>query len=467
MSFDSFDFALFLPIVFAIYWLLARRLSLQNTFILFCSYIFYGWWDWRFLGLIILTTLISYHCALRISAARTARAKRLWNTLNISSNLIILGFFKYCNFFIDSFAALASSIGLETSWPVLHIMLPVGISFYTFQALSYTIDVTKGTIQAERSLLSYATYLSFFPQLVAGPIERASHLLPQFLHSREFDYTLAVDGARRMLWGFFKKIAIADSCAGTVQLIFADYHTAHSISLIYGACLFALQIYADFSGYSDIAIGCAQLFGIRLNDNFRVPYFATGIHDFWRRWHISLTSWFRDYIYIPLGGNRCPKHRIIINTLIVFSLSGLWHGADWHFVLWGAYHGLLFIPGIITGRKHTGDGKITVASLLRMVFTFAFVSLGWIIFRADSIGMAFSYIGNIFTSGIGGIPPYSKNMLIPIAIMLLAEWRGRHMRHALEHISRHFIVRATVYYALLAICLWYSGQSTQFIYFQF
>ena len=470
MTFDSFDFALFLPLAFIAYWLLAAHFKWQNVLVLALSYFFYACSDYRFLALIASTTLISYSCARLIDNSASKSHRRLWNMVNIVANLAILFYFKYFNFFAESVEAMLNAVGIESTFTLSRIILPIGISFYTFQALSYTIDVTHRRIKAERSLIAYAAYISFFPQLVAGPIERASDLLPQFKRKRTFDYALAADGVRRMLWGFFKKMAIADSCAHTVNVCFADYAQCNSIMLFCGMILFSIQIYADFSGYSDIAVGCAQLFGIRLSDNFRCPYFATSITELWRRWHITLTGWFRDYVYIPLGGSRCRKSRIIFNTIIVFALSGLWHGAQWHFVVWGVLNGILFIPDIISGKKKRYADCIAPLSptrLLNMLLTFLLFSLIIVFFRAESIESACQYLFCMASAGPGSVSMKILAILLCSAFMIWVEWLNRNCRHALQCIKLPAIGRYAFYYLIIFMILWNSGKYTQFIYFQF
>ncbi len=469
MAFDSIIFFLFLGIVLTLYWMLLGHTRRQNLLLLAASYVFYGWWDWRFLGLIVFTTLSSFCCALAIEHSMAQGRHRLasWaNALNIVVNLGILALFKYYDFFCASMLSVLSAMGITADWPLLHLILPVGISFYTFQSLSYTIDVRRGTLPATRQLLDYATYLAFFPQLVAGPIERATHLLPQFARRRVFDRQEAVEGFRLMLWGFFKKIVIADNCATTAELIFRDYDHLGTLALLYGAVVFAFQIYADFSGYSDIAIGTARLFGIRLSQNFNCPYLASSIPDFWRRWHISLTSWFRDYVYFPLGGSRRGRWRTFRNTLIIFGLSGLWHGANWTFVCWGLYHGLLFFPYNMRWLKAHSDNSLVDSSLLSVasvwgqrLLTFLLVCIGWILFRADSIQTASQYLGRLFTQFDLAIP-YSKSIMLYVLLMLWAEWH-----HC--PLPRRTWLRWTIYYALLLLMLWKGTAGSQFIYFQF
>ena len=336
MLFNSVDFLLFLPVVFVIYWILCRTKIQQNILLVLASYVFYGWWDWRFLLLIAFTSFCSYISGIAIGNFVGNRKKqKVISCANIVVNLLILGIYKYFNFFADSFADLFRGLGYQMDVVTLNVILPVGISFYTFQALSYSIDVYQSKIKPTKNIIQFFAYISFFPQLVAGPIERATNLLPQFDIQRQFDYSQAIDGLRQMLWGFYKKVVVADVCAYYVNTYWDYYDELPGLMLIQIAVLFTFQIYCDFSGYSDIAIGCAKLFGIKLMKNFDMPYFSRNIGEFWRRWHMSLMTWFRDYVYIPMGGNRCSKWRAARNTLIVFLISGLWHGANWTFVVWG------------------------------------------------------------------------------------------------------------------------------------
>lgn len=336
MLFNSFEFLVFLPIVFLLFWFLCKSKYQQNLLIVLASYVFYGWWDWRFLLLIAFTSMCSYESGITIHRfIGNRKRQKLISAANIVVNLLILGIFKYYNFFAENFARLFSSFGYQMDDVTLNIILPVGISFYTFQALSYSIDVYQGKIKPTKDSIQFFAYISFFPQLVAGPIERATHLLPQFSYKREFNYGQAVDGLRQMLWGFFKKLVVADNCAFFVNQYWDGYEYLSSMMLIQIAVLFTFQIYGDFSGYSDIAIGCAKLFGIKLKKNFDYPYFSRNIGEFWRRWHISLMAWFKDYIYIPMGGSRCSKFKAAYNVFVVFFISGLWHGANWTFVVWG------------------------------------------------------------------------------------------------------------------------------------
>ncbi len=475
MSFDSITFALFLPIVFLLYWALHQSRRGQNVLLLVASYVFYGWWNWRFLGLILLTTCSAYTCALWVEhwrkVGRTGWAAAA-NVANLVLNIGVLGLFKYYDFFAASFNALMMHLGLHADWPLLYLLLPVGISFYTFQALSYTIDVYRGDIRAERDWIGFATYIAFFPQLVAGPIERAGKMLPQFDAPRTFSSEEAVTGCRRMLWGFVKKIVVADNCAPIVEQIFANPDAQGGSTLLYGSVLFAFQIYADFSGYSDIAIGSAHLFGIRLSDNFRNPYFATSIPDFWRRWHISLTSWFRDYVYIPLGGNRKGRARTFANTVAVFSLSGLWHGANWTFVLWGFYHGLLFLPWLrkggrrgqevreVQGVREVRDSVANIYGCFQSLLTFLLVCIGWVLFRAPNVAMAWICLKRMVCCMDLSFMQQSKSILLFAVLMLAAEyWQ--------LPLPRRRWLRWAIYYLLICLMLWKATASTQFIYFQF
>lgn len=478
MLFNSFEFLCFLPVVFILYWSI-RPLRAQNLFVIAASYVFYGWWDWRFLGLIILATATSFACGYALSKTERATVRRLVCWANIIVSLGILGTYKYYNFFAENFSQLLSLVGIQTGWTTLELVLPVGISFYTFQTLSYTIDVYRRNIEATHDPVAFFAFISFFPQLVAGPIERADNLLPQFQHHRTFDYTKAVDGMRQILWGLFKKIVIADNCGIVVDKIFADYSNYGSLNLLIGAILFSFQIYGDFSGYTDIAIGTARLFGISLRRNFNFPYFSRDIAEFWRRWHISLSTWFRDYVYIPLGGNRKGRNRTIINTIVVFVVSGFWHGADWTFIAWGAFNALLFIPLLITGKsrryKHTTAGEGRVLPSLReavlMGITFLLVVIGRVLYRAESIPDAMQYMMQMAVGG--GITPLmvGRRTLLYIVFMLVVEWCHRRCQHGLalsgKGITSYRAVRWGIYYLLITLIMFQSGPQEAFIYFRF
>lgn len=468
MLFTSIEFFVFLPIVFALYWLLRRQLRWQNLLVVAASYLFYGWWDWRFLLLIAFTSACSYASGLLIGSNRWHKTA-LWG--NIILNLAILGLFKYYDFFA---VELANLLGCSGDSVMLNLILPVGISFYTFQALSYSIDVYRGKLEPTRDVVAFFAYVSFFPQLVAGPIERATNLLPQFHRQRQFDYAMAVDGIRQMLWGFFKKVVVADNCATFVDDIWGDFAGQSSINMAVAAALFSIQIYCDFSGYSDIAIGCAKLFGIKLMRNFNVPYFSRDIAEFWRRWHISLTTWFRDYVYIPLGGSRVVKWKVVRNTFIIFLVSGLWHGANWTFILWGAFHALLFLPLILMGknRKYTdivaADRWLpSIKELGQMLLTFVLAALGWILFRSQSIGEAIDFYTSLFTGGLSGANLPMRTIVF-VAIMLLVEWLQRKREHGLDMSGvRSGVIRYIFYVCVLALIFVFGVFNETFIYFQF
>lgn len=479
MLFNSIEFVIFLPLTFVVYWLLRKKTGWQNAFVVGASYLFYGWWNWRFLLLIAFTTLCSYISgrAIEASATKLAKAKAvMWG--NIILNLGILGIFKYYDFFIQSFAD--TFLHGHADHLLLHLVLPVGISFYTFQALSYSIDVYRGSLKATRNPLAFFAYVSFFPQLVAGPIERATSLLPQFEQPRRFDYRQCVDGLRQMLWGFFKKMMVADSCAQYADPIFQHPDWYNGATLLLAAVLFTLQIYCDFSGYSDIAIGCAKLFGIRLRRNFNVPYFSRDIAEFWRRWHISLTTWFRDYIYIPLGGSRCSKGKVIRNTFVIFLVSGMWHGANWTFLAWGAYHAVLFMPMILLGknRRHTdvvaaGRRLPSLAELGQMTITFVLAVMGWVLFRADSIEAAWAYYQHMFGHLFSGGPNITSQlnkwvMIVAITLLTVVEWINRAEEHEFVRQPRSRVLRWGFYLVLLTMIGAYMVTNEMpFIYFQF
>lgn len=483
MLFNSIEFAIFLPIVFLLYWFVFNRHEqTRNLFVIAASYLFYGWWDWRFLLLIAFTSLCSYASGLGIEAARSTRggdrAARWISGANIVLNLSILGIFKYYNFFVTEFAA--RFLDGDTSGLLVRLILPVGISFYTFQALSYSIDVYRRKLDATHDITAFFAYIAFFPQLVAGPIERATNLLPQFYKLQTFDYTAAVDGMRRILWGLFKKIIVADSCAGMVDRIFSNYQELPGSTLLIGALLFTFQIYGDFSGYSDIAIGTARLFGFRLMQNFRVPYFSRDIAEFWRRWHISLTTWFRDYIYIPLGGSRVSKIKVIRNTFIIFLVSGFWHGANWTFLAWGAYHALLFMPLILLNRNRRNTDTVAEGRMLpslreagSMLTTFCLAVIGWVLFRARTIGDAWHYLQGICSASLLDHPVgYGEEhllwqTLVAVVILLTVEWLQRNRDHGLDLSNvRSAAVRWIIYYAVIISLFFGEGVET-FIYFQF
>ena len=494
MLFNSFEFFVFLPVFFLLYWWVfdflikeaKYQLLFQNLLVVAASYMFYGWWNWRFLVLIAFTSLCSFLSGIAIDKSSTKQLKTFWMVLNVVVNLSILGVYKYYDFFVTSFAN-ALNINAETH--LLHLVLPVGISFYTFQALSYSIDVYRKKMEPTRDIVSFFAFLSFFPQLVAGPIERATNLLPQFLKKRSFNYSKAVDGLRQILWGMFKKVVVADNCAVFVDTIFGNVDAHNASTLAIAAVLFSFQIYCDFSGYSDIAIGLGKLFGIDLMRNFNVPYFSRDIAEFWRRWHISLTTWFRDYVYIPLGGSRPTDNQgialggfgkkavVVRNTFIIFLLSGFWHGANWTFLLWGFFHAVLFLPLILLekNRKYTnvvaeGRSLPSVKEFLQIVLTFILATLGWIIFRADNIDIVTSYFTRLFDYALWGIPYLTNKVFIfiPLFIMIYLEWIHRSSSHGLSlEIVKNRFARYLIYFLLAFLILINMGPEQSFIYFQF
>ncbi len=478
MLFNSISFAIFLPIVFFLYWFATKgKVRWQNILLLVSSYFFYACWDWRFLFLLIFSTLLDYYTGIRIHESSTKSKSRAWMWLSIVVNLGFLGVFKYYNFFVASFADGLALAGVNISYPTISVILPVGISFYTFHGISYVLDIYYKRIKPEKNFVDYSVFVSFFPLLVAGPIERATHLLPQIIKERKFDYSKAVDGLRQILWGLFKKIVIADNCAEYANQIFNNSESYHGGILVLGALLFAFQIYGDFSGYSDIALGTARLFGIDLLRNFAFPYFSRDIAEFWRRWHISLSSWFRDYLYIPLGGSKGGKWMKVRNTFIIFLVSGFWHGANWTFIVWGFLNALFILPSVLmnTNRNNldiVAKGRIFpgIKDLLSILLTFTLTLFAWIFFRADNLAHAFHYLGGIFTG-----PFFQPFDLIPPELYLLlggfilTEWYGREHKYALEkfNVKYNRIFRWSVYYAIIILLFVFKGSSQQFIYFQF
>ena len=465
MLFNSLDFAIFLPIFFILYWYVTiRNLQLQNFLIVVASYIFYGWWDWRFLFLIFFSSITDYIIGkcLQITEKEKYRKTLLW--ISIVTNIGFLGFFKYYNFFVDSFVTAFSFFGKSISVNSLDIILPVAISFYTFQTLSYTIDVYKKKLEPAKDIISFLAFVSFFPQLVAGPIERATNLLPQFYKKRVFEYDKAVDGMRQMLWGLFKKVVIADNCAEYANAIFNNYTDFSGSTLVLGAIFFTFQIYCDLSGYSDMAIGMSRLFGFDLMKNFAFPYFSRDIAEFWRRWHISLSTWFRDYLYIPLGGSKGSLLKIVRNTFIIFLVSGFWHGANWTFIIWGFLNALYFLPLLLVKRNRrnldiVAQNRVlpTIKELLSMLTTFFLTVFAWIFFRAESVSQAFSYINRIFTKELLKLPIIigsgKKELLVILLTMIfvIIEWIGRRNEYAIEKlfISNKRWIRWGFYYIIL------------------
>jgi alginate O-acetyltransferase complex protein AlgI len=482
MLFNSISFALFLPVLFLLYWyVFNKKLSHQNILLLLASYFFYACWDWRFMFLLLFSTGLDYYTGIKINASKKKINRRFWFWLSICVNLGFLALFKYYNFFAESFAAGLSLLGIKVSLFTLSVILPVGISFYTFHGLSYVIDIYNERINAEKNFVDYAVFVSFFPLLVAGPIERATHLLPQIKKTRQFIYADAVNGCRQILWGLFKKIVIADNCAVFANEIFNNHQQYGGSTLVLGAVFFAIQIYGDFSGYSDIAIGTARLFGIDLLRNFAFPYFSRDIAEFWRRWHISLSTWFRDYLYIPLGGSKGGTWMKIRNTFIIFLVSGFWHGANWTFIIWGLLNAIYIMPSIIynTNRNNlniVAKGKYlpTLRDFLSMGFTFGLTVLAWIFFRSNSVGDAFGYLREIFSRSLFTIPHFSGiSAIIPLLVLtiifFIIEWLGREQQYAIAQFGEKWIkpLRWAMYYVIVAAIFYFGGKEQQFIYFQF
>mgnify|MGYP006157028501 CR=1 FL=1 len=484
MLFNSIEFAIFLPIIFILYWLVSNQnLKFQNLLLLGASYSFYAWWDWRFLSLIVFSSTIDYIVGLKLSSTTNERKRKILLFTSIFVNIGFLGFFKYFNFFSEGFAQAFTLLGHPFETSRLNIILPVGISFYTFQTLSYSIDVYRRKISPTRNVIAFFSFVSFFPQLVAGPIERATNLLPQFYKKRNFNYLNAVDGLKQILWGLFKKVVIADNCAIIVNDIFANYASYSGSTLILGAIFFAFQIYGDFSGYSDIAIGTARLFGFNLMQNFAFPYFSRDIAEFWRRWHISLSSWFRDYLYIPLGGSRGSFSEKIRNIFIIFIVSGFWHGANWTFIIWGALNALYFLPLLLlkTNRNNlniAAEKKVfpSIREVGNILLTFSLTVFAWIFFRAESITHAISFIKHLFINLYIEIPNIicvgKFDLLITsflIMIFIIIEWMGREGQYAIERYTSNWnkVIRWSFYYIIAFLIILFSDKSENFIYFQF
>jgi alginate O-acetyltransferase complex protein AlgI len=478
MLFNSLEFALFLPIVFLLYWFIFNKsIKIQNFFLLVASYVFYGWWDYRFLSMMAFTTMIDYLVGLKFLSENDSKKRKFFLIVSVVLNLGLLGFFKYYNFFAESFAAAFTLFGKPMNASTLNIILPVGISFYTFQTMSYTIDTYNRKLEPTRDIVAFFSFVSFFPQLVAGPIERASNLLPQFFEKRNFDYQKAIDGSRQILWGLFKKIVIADNCAVYVSDIFGNYETYNGSTLLIGAVFFTIQIYGDFSGYSDIAIGCARLFGFNLMQNFAFPFFSRDMPELWRRWHISLTSWFQDYVYFPLGGSRGSTWMRIRNTFIVFILSGLWHGANFTYLFWGFIFAVYLLPNLlnkfkIKKSKVVAEGKMfpTLLELYQMIGTFLLVVIVTVFFRVKNIQEGFVYLKNTFSKSLFEFPNvFPEKMWALIGIMIVAEWLQREKQHGLEIGSYKLprVFKWGIYYAVIALILFMGGSQQDFIYFQF
>lgn len=498
MLFNSYEYLIFLPIVFLLYWyVFSKNLKARNIFLLLVSYIFYGWWDWRFLGLIAASSAVDYWCGLQLSSdsnhsasespernrskafLKPFQGRNLYLTISLLFNLGLLGFFKYFNFFIESTTEFIQTLGFQPNLHTLNLILPVGISFYTFQTLSYTIDIYRGKMEATKDPIAFFAYVSFFPQLVAGPIERASNLLPQFFQKKSFDYALAMDGMRQILWGLFMKVVIADNCAVFVNQAFSNPESQPASNLLIGAVFFSFQIYGDFAGYSNIAIGTGKLLGFHLMQNFAFPYFSRDIAEFWRRWHISLSTWFRDYVYIPLGGSKGGKFQSLRNILIIFLVSGFWHGANWTFIVWGGINALLFIPLFWFGKNRVNIGIVahnralpTFYELGQVLMTFSVITMAWIFFRSPDLSTAGIYISHLFSSSILSIPKMDIRVNLFIAwvlIFIILEWMGRREEFAIQKMgfTKPALIRYGLYYGLVMAVFLFARKEQEFIYFQF
>jgi D-alanyl-lipoteichoic acid acyltransferase DltB (MBOAT superfamily) len=476
MVFNSFNFLLFLPIVFALYWILAKSSSKsQNLLLLVSSYFFYACWDYRFLFLLMFSTFLDYFTGIKMHEAATQNGKKFWFWLSIGINLGFLGIFKYYNFFISSFQELLEGFGFQANFWTISVILPVGISFYTFHGLSYVIDIYNDKIKPEKNIVDYSVFVSFFPLLVAGPIERATHLLPQIQRERHFDYYKAVDGLRQILWGLFMKVVVADNCATVVNEVFEKQESLNAGSLFVGAIFFAFQIYGDFSGYSNIALGTARLFGVELLRNFNYPYFSRDIAEFWRRWHISLSSWFKDYLYIPLGGSKGGIWMQVRNTIIIFVVSGFWHGANWTFIIWGALNALYILPLVIfkLNRNNTNivaENSVlpTVKEIVQIGITFILTTIAWVFFRAVTVTEAWLYVVKIFNYKAYGFPQVDLKPFIYIIILIFVEWIQRKKAHGLELSTiKYTFIRWIIYLLVFVLILFFGASSDSFIYFQF
>jgi len=479
MLFNSVEFLIFLPIVFSLYWLInGKNVKAQNTLLVISSYFFYGWWDWRFLALIAFSSLVDYFVGIGLGRVEDTKKRKLLLFASIAVNIGFLVFFKYFNFFAESFQEAFTFLGNPISDPILiNIVLPVGISFYTFQTLSYSIDLYRRKLQPTKDIISLFAFVSFFPQLVAGPIERATNLLPQFHKQRVFNYDQAADGMRQILWGLFKKVVIADNCAIYATDIFSNYSDHSGSTLLLGAIFFAFQIYCDFSGYSDIAIGTARLFGFNLMRNFAFPYFSRDIAEFWRRWHISLSTWFRDYVYIPLGGSRGGTWLNIRNVFIIFIVSGFWHGANWTFIAWGALNAIYFLPMMLLNRNRVHTNTVaenaifpSIKEIIQMGTTFFFTVIAWVFFRSETVTDAFLYLSEMLSLSLFTYPEiFPKKIILLVAIFVVIEWVQRNKQHALqiEKMNHPMILRWGLYYGIIFSVLLFGGKQQEFIYFQF
>ena len=482
MLFNSLEYIIYLPIVFGIYWLLTGQRKTQNLLLLIASYTFYAYWDYRFLSLIILSSAIDFYLGKAIHADQNDSKRKLLLMLSISANIGILGVFKYFDFFIDSANHLLGALGFVSQFGLLELVFPVGISFYTFQTLSYTIDIYRRKIEPTDDIVSFFGFVSFFPQLVAGPIERAADLLPQFKNDRTFDYSNAMDGMRQILWGMFKKVVVADNAAVIVDSIFTNYENASPIILFAGAAFFFIQVYGDFSGYSDIAIGTAKLLGFQLSVNFASPFFSRSFSEFWKRWHITLNTWFRDYVYFPLGGSRQRKRKHLINISIVFVICGFWHGAAWTFIIWGLVNAIYFVVEQrfnLVPENQTPLEELRFprpADVFQMLVVFSAIAISLVFFRSPDLGSALNYfveMKDFFGTNSYEMKDSMKNaadfygLFAFITVMLFFEWKNKSNLHGLQKISKYRVVRLCTYFGLTLLCLHYFYGDNAFVYFQF
>ncbi|QLG46682.1 MBOAT family O-acyltransferase [Costertonia aggregata] len=468
MLFNSIDFIIFFPVVFVLYWYLAKTVRQRNAIILFSSYVFYGWWDWRFLFLIATSSLIDFLVGKAIGNSENLRVRKRLLYTSLAVNLGALLFFKYCNFFIDNFIEAFSFFGHKANFRQLNIILPVGISFYTFQTLSYTIDIYRKKIKATDDFLSFFAFVSFFPQLVAGPIERASNLLPQFYEEKRFAVKKFSTGLKFLILGFFLKLVIADRAAVYVNAVYNNVENHDGYTLIMATLLFSFQIYGDFAGYSLIAIGTAKFFDFDLMTNFRRPYFSASISEFWTRWHISLSTWFRDYLYIPLGGNRTTKSRWLFNIFITFLISGFWHGANWTFIIWGALNGgYIVLEKYIFKKRRTG--------ILNIMLTFVLINISWVFFRANSVQDAYMILQKVVSTpgslyiGMGDDIAALIYSLIAILMLMVMEVKKEFFNHLFSFSNNRYEFVRLSFFAFLIFMILYLGvfDESQFIYFQF
>lgn len=479
MQFNSFTFVLFLITVFAVYWMIpSGKLRIRHIFLIIASYVFYGWWDWRFLILLFISCLIDFLVAIGMDKSNSKKRRKFLIGISLVVQLGILCTYKYFDFFTDSFATLLNTLGFTVHPLTLNLVLPAGVSFYTFQTLSYTIDVYRGKMKANKDPFAFFAFVSFFPQLVAGPIERATHMLPQFEKSHIFSEQKCLQGLRIFLWGFFKKVVIADNCAYFANSIFNNYSHMSGLELSAGAVFFAFHIYGDFSGYSDMAVGTAKLLGFDLMQNFRTPYFSRDIAEFWRKWHISLSTWFRDYLYIPLGGSKGGKSKAIRNIFIIFLVSGLWHGANWTFVVWGLLNAIYFLPLLLRNKNRSHLEDIAMNRLLpngkevaQMFITFTLTCFAWVFFRSLTIEDAFAYLKGIVTHPFfpDNYSNFSHRVFIPLTIFLTMDWFIFRWTDAHERIENWSTRKKWAFTALILLVtlLYYQNEASSFIYFQF